>query len=89
MKKIILAFMLLVGAIIYLIARISVKTLSLSDISMESSNPVSFDGLNIGINTNLVANSPQSIYYISLIPIYLLVVLAIFFLMWGLKKDSK
>jgi len=86
MKRIIISFLILLGTIIYLISRIALKTLNLSEISMKAKNPVTFDGLSIGINTNIIENNSQSIYYISMIPIYLLIIVAAIGVIWGLKK---
>lgn len=86
MKRIIISFLILLGTIVYIISRIALKTLNLSEISMKAENPVTFDGLSIGINTNIIENSSQSIYYISMIPIYLLIIVAVICLIWGLKK---
>lgn len=88
MKRIILAFSLLLGALIYLVMRISVNTLTLKDVSLDVTNPVTFNGLNIGIKTNIVENSQESIYYISMIPIYLLILISIILLIGGLKRKK-
>lgn len=89
MKRIIISFVILLGSIVYLIGRITTNTLSLSNISMTAENPISFNGLKIGIDTKLIENSSESIYYISMIPLYLIILIAILFLISGLRKFKK
>lgn len=89
MKRIIISFIMLLGSIVYIIGRITTKTLSLSNISMTEENPISFNGINIGIDTKLIENSSESIYYISMIPVYVLILIAILCLIVGLRKLKK
>ncbi len=89
MKRIIISFVILLGSIGYLIGRITTNTLSLSNISMTAENPISFNGLKIGIDTKLIENSSESIYYISMIPVYALILVAILCLIFGLRKLKK
>lgn len=56
---------------------------------MTGINPISFDGIRIGIDTKLIENSSESIYYISMIPIYALILIAILCLIFGIRKLKK
>ncbi|SMO63869.1 hypothetical protein [Melghirimyces algeriensis] len=86
MKKLIASNVLLLSSLLYTLWSISKNPLYLSDISMEVQNPVSVSWFNIQIDTGIIEKSAKSIYNVSLIPIYLLVVVALVLILLSLKN---
>ncbi|MCF6138783.1 hypothetical protein [Pseudalkalibacillus berkeleyi] len=90
MKKLVVANVLLLSSLLYVIFQVTKRSLYLNQISIHANNPVSLDWRYININTNIVQNSPESIYHISLLPVYALVFLSSMLIYLGLKgKHSK
>ncbi|MGF7086761.1 hypothetical protein JOD24_000593 [Kroppenstedtia sanguinis] len=86
MKKLIASNLLLLSSLLYVFWSLSKNPLYLSEISMEGKNPISFNWLNIQIDTGIIEASSKSIYHISLVPVYLLVVTAIVLILLSLKQ---
>lgn len=88
MKKMLISILLLLSSIIYLIWRMTIDTIYHSDISMEATNPVSFHWWYLQIDTKLIENSEKSLYSVSLIPIYVMIVIALILVFMSLKRKS-
>ncbi|MEK5521242.1 hypothetical protein B5V89_11585 [Heyndrickxia sporothermodurans] len=86
MKKVLASMFLLIASIVYLIWRITKNTIFLSDVSLEAKNPVSFHWLYLQIDTNLIQHSEKSLYTISLVPMYLMIIIAIVLVAIFIKK---
>ncbi|KAB3541933.1 hypothetical protein F9231_07955 [Bacillus safensis] len=86
MKKIFIAITLLLGSIIYLIFRITKPKLYLNEFSYEVDNPISIKWNYILIDTGFVKDNPNSVYEIWITPIYIIIILSLLLLFFGIKK---
>jgi uncharacterized membrane protein len=89
MKKLLIAVILLLSSFIYVVVRVTQSTLRLNKISVNADNPVSFHWNNIGIDTGFIKNSPDSIYFISMLPVYLLVLIALFLTVLAFRREKQ
>ena len=88
MKKLLIAVVLSLISLIYVLVTITQNTVRLDKISIEAENPVSFHWDSIAINTGFIKNSPDSIYYIWMVPVYLLVLLSLLLTVVAFNKEK-
>ena len=89
MQKLLIAVVLLLISLMYVLVTITQNTLRLDKISIDAENPVSFHWDSIAINTGFIKNSPDSIYYITMIPVYLLVLLSLLLTVVAFRREKK
>ncbi|WP_409292705.1 hypothetical protein [Peribacillus sp. SCS-37] len=88
MKKLLISILLLLVSIIYLIYRITVNPIFLTGVSAKVKNPIQFNGLTIGIDTGFIEGSQKSIYTISLLPVYLMIIISLLLVILYLRNRN-
>ena len=89
LKKLFIAIVLLLTSLIYVLVTITQNTVWLDNISVDAQNPVSFHWDSIAINTGFIKNSPDSIYYIWMIPVYVLVLISLILTAVAFRRKKK
>ncbi|MFC7371626.1 hypothetical protein ACFQPF_08050 [Fictibacillus iocasae] len=88
MKKMLLAFLLMFASFIYLAVRVTEKGLYLPKFSVEADNPVVLSLFSIRIHTNFQAGGTDSVYTISLLPVYAMVLASLILVALAYKKKN-
>ncbi|MEH7336185.1 hypothetical protein V7161_26525 [Neobacillus drentensis] len=93
MKKLLISNMLLMVSFLYVVFRVTDRTLYLQKISVMAENPVSIHWNSIAIDTGFIQDKfghsmPGSIYFIWMTPIYIFVFVAIILTLLAFKKKK-
>ncbi|MFD0047994.1 hypothetical protein ACFVHQ_01410 [Actinomycetes bacterium NPDC127524] len=88
MKKLLIAILLLLASLIYTVVQFTKKGLYLPKFSIDANNPVSFHWSSIEINTGFQQGDPGSMYYFSMLPVYILVLIALILTVLSFKNKK-